>query len=288
VARLCAGGSENWSSYTFAGLVRESDRLRNTPNPALGLLERLERLELEIAARCSDVPAPIKPPSLTVVAHQIVWLNEANFYSAHGDAHLYSDDHYHGCEVLDWARDRHYKYSVRLASQASRTVLHEHICRVTGVPPAILHVGGGVATLDDRRQVLEARLPPWADPLGRDRDHDAVAGEIESTTYADFHRWLRRFDDGVIVGWTGKRHDCVMHRYYRQRTGVHWDYLRIDLDMATVESESSYATTTATLPPFAAFVSRITTGDVADSLANGAPITAGWLRSELRTNWPDP
>ena len=288
VARSCAGGSEDWSSYTLAGLARESGWLRNTPSPSLGLLGRLERLEAEIAVRWRDVPVPIKPPSLTVVAHQIVWLDEADFYAHHGDAHLYSDGHYQSDEVLDWARDRHYKYSVRLASQASRTVLHDHICRVTGVAPEFLHIQGGVTTLDDGRQILEARLPCWADPMGRGRNQDSVAREIESTTYADFRRWLARFAEGAILGWTGKRYDCVMHRYYRQRTGVRWDCLWIDLDTATVESESSYATATAILPSFAEYVSHITTINVEDALANDGPITAGWLRDQLPADWPDP
>ena len=242
----------------------------------------LEARLVSYYASAEDFPVPAQLPSLTVAAHRIVWLDEAEFYGVHGDAHLFSDDHYQGEEVLDWALDRYDRDAVKLASEASRPVLHEHICRVTGVAPAFLHVGGGIATLDDGSSVIEAHLPPWADPMGRRRDHHAVAREIEVSTYGDFRHWLRRFDDGAILGWAGMARDCTIHRYYRQRTGVRWDCLRIDLDTATVESESSYDTATARLPEFASFVSRITTGGTRDSsLADGAPISAGWLRSAL-------
>lgn len=283
-------GSRNYDGgNALDALIRRTWQLWDAPNTSLRVLEQLDRLEDEIAARCHDVPAPTKQPSLTVVAHQIVWLDEAEFYRVHGDAYLISDDHYQGNEVLDWARDRHDRDAIKLASEASRAVLHEHICHVTGVPPAILHVGGGVATLDDGRQILEARLPPWADPLGRRWDHHDIAREIEASTYADFRRWLARFAEGAILGWEGSMKDCVMHRYYRQKTGVRWDCLRIDLDTTTVESKYTYATVTAHLPEFAAFISHSTTaGAGSDSPASGTPITAGWLRGQLPADWPDP
>lgn len=284
MSKLCAGRTHNWGEYTLAELVFVSDQLRNTPNPSLRELRRLDRLEDEIAANYHRAPAPTTPttpPSLTVAAHQIVWLDEAEFYAFYGDAHLYSEDHYQGTEVLDWARDRHDRDAVKLASEASRPILHKHICHVTGVSPNILHIQGGVATLDDGRQVLESRLPHWADPQGRARDHHTVAHEIESSTYSEFRRWLERFADGAIVGWDGRGDDCVMHRFYRQRTGVRWDCLCIDLDTASVESEYSYDKTTARLPAFAEFVSRVTTGNAGNLLADNAPTTAGWLRENL-------
>lgn len=255
--------------------------------PSRAEIATLEARLVGCYASAEDSPIRMEQPSLTVVAHQIVWLDEAEFYCAHGDAHLYGDDHCQGDELLDWARGRIDRDAVRLSSEASRLILHDFICHVTKVAPETLHIGGGIATLDDGRQVLEARLPAWANPLGRRRDHHDVAREIESSTYAEFRRWLRRFDDGAIVGWAGSTRDCVIHRYFRQRTGARWDCLRINLDTASVESESSYATVTSRLPEFAAFVSRVTTGTRCDPMAEAAPITASWLRRQLPEVWPE-
>ena len=130
---------------------------------------------------------------------------------------------------------------------------------------------------------MEAKLPPWADPLGRRRDYERVASEIEAVTWADFQQWLRRFEDGIVLGWEGKRLDCVCHRFLRRITGIRWDCLRIDGETATVESPIFTRSATARLPEFAAYVSTITTYPSVPGLPfrKEMPITAGWLRSVL-------
>ena len=220
--------------------------------------------------------------TLWQLAAEIGRLDEAEFYRTHADASLFADDHYVGDEMVDWSLARHGVDAARLASEASCSVLHSHICRVTGARPTELHVQGGFATFDDGASVAEAQLPAWADPLGRRRDYERVASEIEAVTPSDFEGWLNKFEDGIVLGWEGRRLDCVMHRFLRLN-GIRWDCLLIDLETATVESPFFTRAVTARLPEFAAYVSTITTYPSVPglTLTKGMPITAGWLRSVL-------
>ena len=260
------------------------------PDPSEAIREEITMLEKRLI-RCY-VPASDDEiararqhgagKTLQQVAEEIRRLDEAEFYRSHAaDATFFSDDHFAGDEMVDWSSGRRDFDASRLASEASYPIIHAHICRVTGIDPAVLHVQGGFVTLDNGQVVTECRLPPWADPLGRRRDYERVASEIEAVTPADFQQWLGHFEDVIVLGWEGRRLDCVMHRFLRQLTGIRWDCLRIDGETATVESPIFTRSTVARLPDFAAYISTITTYPSVPDLRLSMPITAGWLRSVL-------
>ena len=277
------------SMYLLESVEDKLTRLLLVPDPPLAVRKRIAALEKqliasympltedEIARACQHSA----DKSLWHLAAEIERLDEAEFYRAHADASLFADDDYAGDEVVDWSSGRRDIDAARLASEASRSVLHSHICHVTSARPTELHVQGGIATLDDGVSVAEARLPSWADPLGRRHDYDSVAREIEAVTYADFQTWLRNFEDDIVLGWEGRRLDCILHRFLRQFTGIRWDCLFIESETATVESPIFTRSATARLPEFAAYVSTITTYPSVPGLYSGMPITAGWLRRVL-------
>ena len=266
-------------------------RLHSVPDPPLAVRGEIDALEERLIESylplCDDEIARARQhgadKTLWQLAAEIRRMDEAEFYRSHAaDATLFSADHYVGDEMVDWSSGRWGIDASRLASQASCPVLHAHICRVTSINPAVLHVQGGYATLDNGVSVAEARLPSWADPLGRGLwDYEAVAREIETVTYSDFQSWLHKFEDGIVLGWEGRRLDCPYHRFLRQFTGIRWDCLFIDRETATVESPIFTCSATARLPDFAAYVSTITTYPSVPGLCPGMPITAGWLRSVL-------
>jgi hypothetical protein len=280
------------SMYILESIDDKLTRLQFLPDPPLVVRNRIATLEEQIIDSYLHLPDDEitrahghgVDKTIRELAAEIEQLDEAEFYRTHASANLFADDHYAGDELVDWSSGRHDIDASRLASEASRPVMHAHICRVTGARPAELHIQGGFATLDNGISVVEARLPSWADPLGRRHDYKAVAREIEVITPADFEEWLDNFEDGIILGWEGLRLDCVMHRFLRQITGIRWDCLFVDGDMATVESPIYTRSAMARLPEFAAYVSRITTYPSVPSLFSGMPITAEWLRGVWAEN----
>ena len=153
------------------GLIRQSERIRARGNPSLATLDRLDRLESQIAAHCQDDPWYLWART----AYRIKRLDEGDFW-------YWLLNHSQG-DVIGIASDRY------------ECVIHRYLRHHLGLAAEDFHVG-----VDDVRPALDwgvARsvpLPPWAVQVTRLTTYPA--GLTLTQDVAITAGWMRR-----RLGW---------------------------------------------------------------------------------------